>query len=70
MWSNGRADSIEPRINWHFKWESEAVQRRAIERRAGETALHCNIWAAMLKHKMADLSRLSLAFLVNIILQM
>lgn len=35
MWSNGRADSIEPRINWHFKWESEAEQRRAMERRAG-----------------------------------
>lgn len=34
MWSNGRADSIEPRINWHFKWESEAVQRRTIERGA------------------------------------
>ena len=45
MWSNGIVDSIEPRINWHFKWVSEAVQRehdreRERERERGETAVH------------------------------
>lgn len=32
MWSNGRVDSIEPRINWHIKWESEELLRSAIKR--------------------------------------
>lgn len=27
MCSNGRADGIEPPINWHFKWRSEATEK-------------------------------------------
>lgn len=26
MWSNGCTDSIQPRINWHFKWESQCKE--------------------------------------------
>lgn len=41
MWSNGRADSIELRINWHFKWESVAVQKgEPLREEQMETALH------------------------------
>lgn len=34
MWSNGRADSIEPRINWHIKWESEELQKESYQKEA------------------------------------
>lgn len=34
MCSNGRADGIEPPINWHFKWRSEASEK---EEQLGKT---------------------------------
>lgn len=41
MCSNGRADGIEPLINWHFKWGREATEKEEQLGRAGGTIHIC-----------------------------
>lgn len=70
MWSNGRVDSIEPRINWHIKWESEELLRRAIKR-SKRKELYIAVcgqpcWSTKWLTFLGSLS----LFLVNIALQM